>query len=282
MRTRVFLIAMLLSPIIVARAAGPAATTRPTTRPAPATAPVDPAVEAVLDRMEAAGAKFRTLTADIQYEELDVAFEDLTVHTGQVYYSKDPAGKRPANFRIHFDRIKQGRVRRRADRDYVFTTDEKGQWFIYRDGKTKQWRKHQVAPPGKPQDALKLGKGPFPVPFGQKKADVLRLFTVTIRKPTGKDPKGTTCLLLVPRKKAAEDLTVLKIEMWVNKDGLPEKIRTEEGSDDVVETEKTAIFDKINTKARLKAGVFDLRAPSVGSGWEVEIKPLPKTAPPIR
>jgi len=257
---------MILVSMAVIAAGGAGA--EPTTRPAGE-------VEKLLDKLQAAGVKYTALSAEVEYVEEEVLFADRTAYTGKVYYQKDPAAKGPARFRIHFDTAKQGRVKTKEDRDYVFLTNAKGQWFITRNARTKQFSEYHVAPPGASVDPLKLGKGPFPVPFGQDKADVLKLFEASTRKRTSKDPKGTSYLKLIPRPKAKADLKVRKIEIWVNADdGLPVKIRTEDADGQVI---KTATFRKLDKDPKLTDKTF--RLPPPPDDWEYQVVPLPKKRP---
>lgn len=248
----------------------PDAQSQPATQPA-----LSPELERLLDRVEQAGERFTSLAGDVTYTELDVMFADKTVYEGQVYYHRQAVNE-PAQFRIHFDTDRQGPVVTRKDRDYVFTTDEQGQWFITRNQKTMQMVEYQIAPPGENPDPLRLGRGPFPVPFGQRKADVLRLFEVETRGPHRKDPPGTTYLKLTPRPAAAEDLRVREVEMWVNGDGLPLKISTEDVDGQVV---KTAEFSNVRTNETLAEGAFRLPRPAPNSGWEHRIELLPADTP---
>jgi len=252
----------------------PAATTTPASRPTTtqATQPaVSPAVEKALDAVEAGRLKFHSLTADVRYTEEEVTFGERTAYLGRVYYQRDPKSTRPGRFRIHFDQIVNGRKKAPEDRDYVFFSDKKGQWLITRNARIKQQVKYQVAPPGDTTDPLELGRGPFPVPFGQRKAKVLSLFDVTTRDPQSADPKGTIYLKLVPRPKATKRLKVRWIELWVKPDGLPVQIRTE---DTTGETRKTALFTKIAKNPKLTDKDFDL--PNPPRDWEYRIEPLPK------
>lgn len=242
-----------------------------TTMPASAPAAVDPAVEELLGKMEKAGGTYRTLSANVTYMETEILFEDSTEFTGQVYYEVGTGGKRPGRFRIHFDRIKRGGVRTKEDRDYAFFTDKNGQWLVTRNARIKLQSEYQVAPPGSRINPLQLGKGPFPVPFGQKKADVLRLYKATAAKPPPGGPKGTRYLKLVPRDKTGGELKVRLIELWVSSDGLPVKIRTE---DTEGLTEKVARFSKIKKDPKLPSKVFKLPPPP--RDWEHNIEWLPK------
>ncbi|NLF29484.1 MAG: hypothetical protein GX591_01200 [Planctomycetes bacterium] len=255
----------------------PPPATAPATQPAdtqPASRPaVAPEVERLLDRVEAAGRKIRTLTAEVRYTEEEILFGERTTYSGLVWYAQDSSGAQRPRFRIRFDTIRSGRNRREADRDYVFFSDANGQWLISRNGEIKQIVKYHVARAGSDANPLELGQGPFPVPFGQRKDRVLSLFEVTTRPADKDDPEGTAFLKLVPRPEAADRFRVRWIEIWVNGDGLPVKIRTE---DTQGETRKTAVFAATKINPDLEASVFDLPWPGPGSGWERRVEPLPE------
>jgi hypothetical protein len=249
----------------------PAASRPSASQPAtsPTTRPVDPAVNAILDDTEKAGREFHTIKGDVEFTEEQTLFAELKTFYGQIYFDK-PAPDKDGRFRIHFDFIKD-RAKVRADRDVSFFADREGRWLITRDGDIKQWRKYQVARPGENFDPLKLGKGPFPVPFGQDKAEVLRLFTATTRPPAEEDPKDSRYLLLMPGPEAAKDLNVSKVEIWVGRDGLPVQIRTADPEAAVV---KTATFSKVQKNIKLPDSAFQL--PTPGADWDVQVELLKK------
>jgi len=261
----------------------PAAATQPAaSAPAPATQPpasrptASPEVRRILERVEAAGEKVRTLTADVRYVEEELLFGERTTYSGKVWYAQDVDDRTASRFRIRFDAIRAGRTRRRADRDYVFYSDANGQWLVSRNGEIKQIVKYHVAGPDSEADPLELGQGPFPVPFGQRKDRVLSLFEVTTRPPADGDGEGTTFLKLVPRPEAADRFGVRWIEIWINDDALPVKIRTE---DTHGETRKTAFFTRLKINPTFDEDLFDLPWPPAGSGWERRIEPLPEQSP---
>lgn len=274
-------------------ATGPTVTTAPTTAPAtmpatmpttvpatvpttvPATTPtsmiamaLDPVTNATLDKLEAAGKMYHTIVADINFGVEELAFADVEIRTGQVSYEQGTPGKTPSRFRIHFSTVKQGVTGPKvADNvDYAFD----GEWFTTRKEKIKELAKYQVAEPGKPVDALKLGKGPFPVPFGQEKAEVLRRFIASSIPAAPTDPKGTVHLQLLPRDKSGQDMDIRKLDMWINAAGLPEKIVSEDARGQKV---TTVVFSKIDTTKPLAPEVFNLPSPTDRS-WRIRIEPL--------
>jgi len=235
----------------------------PTTASAPA---VDPAARKILDDLEQAGEKYATIQADIDYTVIMKQTGDSEERTGWVAYQKE-ADKAPAKFRIQFITLVQGGGAKLADKvDYAFD----GQWMIVAKDRIKQMTRYQVAAPGEKVEPLRLGKGPFPLPFGQKAEDVLRLFDAKTRPPQDKDPPNTRYLKLIPLEKADEQMDFVRLELWIDRGtNLPVKIVSEDTSKNVT----TVVFKDIKTDVKLDKGMFDLPRPF---GWQVEVKPLEK------
>jgi len=230
-----------------------------TTRPAPPER-TDPAALRILHRLERAGREYPNIVAELYYRE-DMLQTGLTVQRrGRVYYQA-AAGKNPAKFRIHFETVREGRGRTlRRPQDYLFD----GQFLTVRKEKIKQQVRYQVAPPGRRAEPLKLGRGPFPVPFGQKAETVLKYFRVSTRPARTSDPAGTEYLKLLTRPQHRREISAVWLEVWVQrKTALPVKIVTQDAS----ENRKTAVFSRITTPRRMPRAAF--RLPPTGLDWEV-------------
>ena len=264
---------LALAALMAAATADTRPATRPRSRPAKtttktttATGPApraDPATLAILRRLEGAAEKYPRITAKLDYLVEMLQAGDTERRRGKVYFQA-ASGKRPAKFRVHFDTLQQsGGPRIRNVVDYVFD----GAWLTVRKERIRQQTHYQVAPPGKHVDPLKLGKGPFPVPFGQKAEEVLRHFDARTRPPQKADPPGTDYLKLVARPGRRRELTLRWIEMWVSRrTGLPVKIVTEDRS----QNRSTVLFEKIQTPEKFPPGTFALPTPP--RGWEVRVE----------
>ncbi len=241
----------------------PALTTAPME---PTTAPaeeVDPAVMEILRRLEQAGQKYPCITADLRYHEVMRRLGDTEDRTGWINYQAARADS-PMKFRIHFETIRQGQGRPVRNReDYVFD----GEWFTMRKEPTKQYIMQQMAAPGQRIEALDLGKGPFPVPFGQRAENVLKHFQVATRPRQKDDPEGCDHLKLAPRPEQKRRLDVEWMEVWVRPDGLPVKIVGEDASGNT----KTVVFENIATPDSLPKDRFELPRPLPGTGWTYEV-----------
>lgn len=251
------------------------ATTRPATTPATSTAPaVDPAAMKILDALEQAGEKYPTIRADVVLVETDRMLGENTTRTGWFAYQKpDESKKLPARFRIAFETLKQDDEKRiRAREDYAFD----GTWLTVAKHKIKQMTRYQVVPKGQRIEPMKLGKGPFPMPFGQKTEDVLKHFVATTRAPTKRDPKDTDYLKLTTRRQFRKVIESSVVELWVHrKTGLPVRIVTTDRN----KKRLAADFSKLRTDAKLDAKLFHLPKPF---GWQLHVQPLEKPARPAR
>jgi len=177
----------------VARAAE--AATQPATRAsALASAPaIDPAVDKILDRLEKRGARIDAIEADIEFIKIDPILEDKQVHKGILRFKQVKPNPR---FFIRFDELKLENLAPKKEKQWhVFD----GQWYIEAREKTKTISKRQIVRPGETLEVFKLGQGPFPLPFGQKKADILKHFVVKLLPSEPKDPEHSDHLECTPR-----------------------------------------------------------------------------------
>ncbi len=244
-----------------------------TTRPAPTTAPsVDPATRKILDAMEAAGKKTKTIQADLTYKLLNTSLGDSELRTGWVAYQAEKIVKSgtktttiPSIFRVHFETIQMGRGKTaKSPVDYAYD----GKNLSVARARNKTVTRFQLPPGAKGSNMLQLGKGPMPLPFGQKTADMIKFFVCTNRPSRKTDPKDTVYLSLVPRKEHAKDLSTMYIHMWVDtKTYLPVKIVTRDKSKNII----TSTFSKTVINKPVKMSMFTIPKPM---GWKLIIQPL--------
>jgi len=250
----------------LAASSGPAQTSAPA-----ATAPAVGAAELrILQDLEAAGEKYRTIRADIDYRVDIRTLGDSEERTGWVAYDKGDA-KAPTRFRVTFDTLRQGAGKKIASQvDYVFD----GEWLHVAKHKIKNLTLYQLAAKGQQIEPLRIGRGPFPLPFGQKADDVVKHFTVATREPLSTDPKDTIYLRLIARPEHARDLPMERIELWIDRaTHLPVQIRSREKSKNVT----TVVFKDTKTNAAVAADVFDVPR---RIGWETVRQPLEPAGKP--
>jgi len=205
-------------------------------------------VERVLDRMEAAGKAIRTLRARFDYELNQTLYEDIRKRRGRLAYAA------PNRLRFAFtDRPKE-----------TFVFDGRSVYHV--KPSTRQlilWEMRTEEEP--PVETLALGKTPFPLPFGQKKAAVLKHFRVRRHvEAENKDPKKRTVLALVPKKGTtlAQDYT--RILLWIDTGRwMPTRARLLDTSENIT----TVDFHHIETNVEVKDKAF--ARPEVPDDWEV-------------
>ena len=247
-----------------------AASSRPTSQATSAS--VDPNVVRILDALEAAGEKHATIQADVFHRVVMRMSGDSEERTGHVGFQRQ-AGKTPASFYIRFDTLRQGAGQRIKDEvEYAFD----GEWLTEAKHRIKSMTRWQVVPEGQQADPLKLGKGPFPVPFGQKTEDVLRHFAASTRPPTPSDPNNTDYVSLVTRDEYKNDLSFLRLEMWVDRaTRLPVKLVTADKNKDVT----TVVFSKVQTDEKVDPKLFKI---AFRPGWQLRVVPLNKPQPALK
>ena len=272
---RVHVVAVVVLGALGARGAARA----PATKPAPsattcAAEKVDPGAKKILDGMETAGAKYAAVRADVVYKVINTTLGDSEQRAGWVCYQKemsatDPkAAKKkttPAKFRIHFATLRQGKGPvAKNEVDYAFD----GRWLTVAKAAIKTVTRYQVTPKGHEPKSLKIGQGPFPLPFGQRAGDMVWYFECTTRKAGKDDPKDTAYLKLVPRAEHRRQFDFDRLQMWVHtKTHLPVKIVSRDKSRNLT----TVTFAKVDTGIKPEAKIFRIPKPF---GWKLVIKPL--------
>jgi len=247
---------------------GPATQSAPATTSSPATAPVtqpavSPEVSAVLDRLEKAGAGLRDLEANIRHELYQVLAEDRQVKTGTVRFLM-PTDHQPARFFVRFDGLVQEGLKIDQKEWYCFD----GEWLREIREHTKLVIDRRVVKPGERINPFELGKGPFPLPFGQKKDEMIRSFEISLVPPTKDEAaKKLTHLRLIPRPATPLAKEYKRIEFWIDPAlGLPTQIQAEDRHENVI----TVDFTGIRTNQNLAAKDFWKDVPA-GYDYQKEI-----------
>jgi outer membrane lipoprotein-sorting protein len=206
-----------------AGAASPAAQPRPAAAAQPALGQLsaDASVDQILDALYARGQNLNSFDAKVTLTESDVNTALDTTRSGVVRYQKKPDASE--RIRVVFDKKIDGK--KVFDEKIEYMLD--GPWLIDRDYNKRIEVRRQVLRPGEKTNLLKLGEGPFPLPIGQKKEDVKKLFDVSKVKPAKDDPPGTVHLTLKPVKGTQFAKKFSEIGVWVDaKTHMPRRINT--------------------------------------------------------
>lgn len=281
--------------------------TPPVAAPAAKAPVVATTADDLLNALETADANLRTLSADIQYDKLDGITGDRQTRRGKLFFQNDlapapvetetfddaPATKGRRIFSVRFDSLQLGS--RREEEQQLFIFD--GEWLTEVTPKAKQVIKRQVTRPGSNFDPLKIGEGPLPLPIGQKKADMLARFDVTLLKDieqlNGEDAEesarlrrfvaGAYQLRLVPKAGTPEADKFAEIRLWYREGDateapgaapvrrlLPRMARTI-----APKSGNVALVQMINVKTNGPIDAAMMGVEAVGSDWEVVVESLP-------
>lgn len=233
--------------------------------PAPTPAATPEAME-LLELLESAGQRYQSLRADLSYHVLMKQLGDQELRKGYVAYL-NPQGDEPGKFRVHFDslRLGEGKPIKEVE-DYAFD----GHYLVMAKHKIKEMTFVQVTAEGERAQPMKLGEGPFPLPFGQNVQDVLTRFDATTKGAT-EGPAGTRYLRLVPKPEQAEQASFTRLEMWIDpQTALPARLVSEDPSRNVT----TVDFTNIKTDPKLEDNTFDIKWGQFGAGWQRDIRRL--------
>lgn len=241
----------------------------------------------LLNALERADRGIRTLSAGIQYARDfgDLEGDQRQIWRGTLYFRSltDANGETEAQpqrtFAVDFDTLILGAQRRDERKQFVFD----GQWLVERIPEEKQMIRRQVVPPGERVDPLRLGEGPFPIPIGQQRDDILGRFSIKLLPPEDGWPEGampqmfenTWQLRLVPREGTEEARDYSEIRIWYrHEDLLPRMARTVNRDGGGVEV----ILINIAINQPVPDAVFDTSPPPPDAGWDVQVEPYRRPA----
>jgi outer membrane lipoprotein-sorting protein len=241
-----------------------AQTSAPIAPAGPKTISTSSDVDDVLDALDARGKNLSDFTADVSLTDVDNANGTDSTLAGKIWMQKLPGDD--ARLRVTFDKkITNGKEK--ADKS-EYTLD-KG-WLIDRKYADRQEIRRQVLKPGQKMNLLKLGEGPFPLPLGQDKADVHRLFDVKKIDPAKDDPPGTIHMQLIPKPGTQFENKFKTIDFWVDPASqMPVRIQTLDRNETTTRT--TELKDvKIDSKLSDK----DFELPKISEGeWKITEAP---------
>ncbi|HEV7302485.1 MAG TPA: hypothetical protein VGN72_24310 [Tepidisphaeraceae bacterium] len=187
-----------------------AANTEPAAAAAVPAANQPASVDEALDRLDALGKALKDFKAAVTLTEIDNTSGSDTARNGNVIYQTTPDGN--SRIRVSFLTKDEGTKRFDERIEYVLQNGV----LIDRNYETKTEVRRQVLKPGEKANLLKLGEGPFPLPIGQDKAEVHRLFEVTQIPLTPDDPQNSVHLKLTPRPDTQFATKFTAIDVWVD------------------------------------------------------------------
>ncbi|MCZ6612201.1 MAG: hypothetical protein O6941_06170, partial [Planctomycetota bacterium] len=161
---------------------------------------------------------------------------------------------------------------RREDRrtHFIFA----GSWFVEIDHEAKQFIKRQIVAPGKQFDPLKLGEGPFPLPIGQSKDEILARFDVQrIDLPKEgllKNLSNVYGLRLTPKPNTPEAEDFQRVELFYDRQTLlPTGINVLEVNAD----RKTVRLRNLRRNQGVDEDKLNIETPDPKQGWHIDVRP---------
>lgn len=152
----------------------------------------DPEIDALLDELETADKQLELMRGDVLYARYDAVLDDRQFRWGTLRYASLDTGThsemdrgagedRLKVFRADFNRYFDGVSIREETQAWVFD----GRWLIEQDHTDKRFRKVEITPAQSSEragfDPMKLGEGPFVIPIGQEKSEILARFEIEQR-----------------------------------------------------------------------------------------------------
>ncbi|NOT01665.1 MAG: hypothetical protein HOP29_13670 [Phycisphaerales bacterium] len=167
-------------------------------------------VEAVLDRVEARGRTVNDLKCRVIYTMEDRVTADVTRREGEILFKRETPNPR---FFISFDKTIQDGIASPSRYWYLFD----GRWFHEANQKTKSIIKRDIAPPGTEIDLFSIDNAPFPIPFGQRKDQILKHFEVSPGDGAAGAPPDTDHLICIPRESSRLAAQYSRMEFFVSR-----------------------------------------------------------------
>lgn len=233
---------------------------------------LDAEVDRILTRLESR--EINDLQADVTWKLEDRLAGSVQTRKGRIWYRRD---KPLAKFLLDFREQTFDGTRKDIEQKIVFD----GEWYTELQSQTKQVSRRQIRQAGDARNPYRLGEGPFPVPFGQKKSDILREFDVIRLAPAEKDPPDTDHVKLTPRQGSQTGETYKVVHLWIAREGevagLP--IRVTATKMDPTGTPNTEIgidFAKPRLDQSFSPSVFKIDTPP---GYEESIERLDDPPP---
>ena len=246
----------------------PAAAQAPTeVKPAEPGAPATPvpapggvSIDEVLDALDRQGDQMRDFTADVSLTETDELTKEGFIRAGAVRFQKLSDGD--GRIRVVFKTRQSGEGKPRPEEiEYLL---DKG-WLTERNYRKTNQVRRQVTKPGEKVDLLKLGEGPFPLPIGQAKEDVKKMFDVEVVPAAEDDPAGTLRGRLKPKEGTQFARRFKHIDVWVDpKAQMPRRIETVDVNE---QTRQTTDLQNVKANTGLKDDDFRLKEVKAKDGW---------------
>jgi len=217
----------------------------------------DAELDSILDRLEVKGKAVKDLRARIKKEQIETfPVPETQVEEGLLLFGRfEPEPK----FQVRFDRFVAGGIVRDKPQDrHWFTFD--GRWLVERNARTRRVIRREAVKAGERIDVFKLGNGPFPLPIGQSRRDMLSNFKIVRVPPKGGDPSGSDHFACTPLVGSELHARYKQVDFYVDRKlELPTRIDVVRRKDDL---EIRVTFDQLEVNVGLAASEFEMPVPA--------------------
>ncbi|GJM25210.1 MAG: hypothetical protein DHS20C16_16250 [Phycisphaerae bacterium] len=181
-----------------------------------------PEVVAILDRLEQAGKDIHAIRCQVEFKTEDTLNISETTRFGMIQFKR--AEPHPM-FLVSFDKMVADGIVHKNKVWYLF----RDRWLIEANSKSKNRIDREILEPGEKADFFDLDKAPFPMPFGQKKEQILKNFAVKLIPPQPGDPEDCDHLLCKPREESILARDYGRLDYYVSRKlNLPLRILVED------------------------------------------------------
>jgi len=231
----------------------------------------DDLVDDVLDRLEARGKAAKAIETNITYTYVTAGpiegMEEREDKIGTLQYEQ--AGE--SKFLIRFDKKISAGVVNKDKEYYAFD----GAWLTERNDRAKTVVRREIVRQGENVDLFDLDRGPFPVPFGRSRAEMLRHFEIRRQSFHVGDQKKPIVLRCLPRP--ATDLAnrYRFVDLEIDPElYMPTSIVCQRVADD---NRIEVRFSSIKEKDAIDPSQFEV---SIPKEFPVTVEPLDQQPPP--
>ncbi len=202
------------------------------------------------------------------YRKTNSLVGDEERRSGKLYFRQQRAEGEEApkrQFAIEFQKLYIDDRKETEERTFIFD----GRWLVEKlpSNTPPQMFKREIVPPGETFDPLAIGEGPFPIPIGQKREEILKHYTAELIEPgEGQLEKHSYHLRLQRRAEAKDKLDVEILDLWyLRQDLLPVHAQATDDGGNVTEVSLV----RVERNVEIEDAHFDTTAPT--KDWEVEI-----------
>lgn len=215
-------------------------------------------IDSVLDRLEKAGAAADNLDCLLEWTVEDSRVFETSVRFGRLRFLR-----KPLRIRVDFTELHDSGTVKPRNEWHLFD----GHWYTEAKELSRTVVRREIVRANEPShDLFKIGSGPFPLPVGQKKSDILAHFTVKVTAGSNYDILECTPR---PRSMYADDYKTIRFHVS-RRLGIPVRIEYEQKKDDKNITVK---FSVIRINSGLAEKDFRVDFPK---GWHWHSKRLPQ------